>query len=136
MEWFIQEKAGGDAEEQLYRNQFTSIRIGKVTSVLYENKPSELLPFKGKFPLVDVNDQKNFLDRTMKAHYFKDCPDDIKLTTKKAEKILFFHNAFCDYLASIAMSHADFKGKNPKTKQDILYDFLFANKLDIGILEI
>jgi hypothetical protein len=136
MEYFIKEKDGGLESDQLYRNKFTTNRIGKVSSVLYKKKPCDLLPFKGKFPLVDPNDQKVFLDKTMETHLYKDCSDAIKSVVVKAEKIVFIHDAFCDFLDLKAMSKADFKSKNPKTKQDLLYSFLFSNCMDIGVLEI
>lgn len=135
MEYFIKEK-GFDDETQMKRNKITSIRIGKITDVLYEKKPSDLLPFKGKFPIVDPLDANAFLKRTMKHHFFEELPNDIKLATRRAEKVKWLHDRFYDYLKDEGIGVEQFKAKNPKTKQDILFDFLFSNKMDLPILEV
>jgi hypothetical protein len=134
-EFFIKEE-NIELSNQIQRNKICSIRIGKITSVLYEKRPSDLIPFKGDFPLVNVLDKMSFLDRTMKYHLFDECENDIKLAVYKAEKILFLHNSFKNFLFINSISEKDFKSKNPKIKQDILYKWLFKNKMDIGALEI
>jgi hypothetical protein len=135
MEYFIVEK-GYDEEVMKRRNLLTSIRIGKVTDVLYENKPSDILPLKGSFPFVSDLDQATFLNRTMEHHLFKDLPSDIQLIVRKAEKAKWLHDRFHDYLSDKGIGKKEFRKKNPKTQQDILYDWLFSNKMDIGLLEI
>ena len=133
MDYFIREEGMGD-DVQKSRDLIASIRIGKVTDVMYASKPSDLLPFKGKFPLVSFMDQSTFLKRAGSEHNFKDLPNDVKLITRKAEKIKWLHNSFRDYLTKEEISSKEFKSKNPKTKQEILYRWLFSNKMDIGIL--
>ena len=135
MEFFIKED-GMSIEDQLRRNELVSIRIGKITDVIYEKKPSKVLPFKGKFPIVDSLDAQTFLDRTMEHHKFSDLPNDIKSLVRKAEKVKWLDISFNEYLKNKGIGIKQFKEKNPKTKQDILYDWLFSNKIDIGILEL
>lgn len=135
MEYLVLNK-GEDAEEVLEQNKFVSNRIGKITDVLTEKKPSKVIPFKGKFPLVKEIDYSSFLNDTMKFHLFEDCTDEIKTITRKAEKIKFLDKSFKDYLNKEDISTSEFGKKNPKIKQDILYSWLFKNKMDIGILDI
>jgi len=135
MEYFIKEK-GIDEDVQLQRNTFTDIRVGKITDVLYENKPSDLLPLKGKFPIVDWMDQAVFLERCGETHLFSDLPYDLKLKVRRAEKAKWLHDRFYDFLQDKGIGVQQFKAKNPKTKQDLMYEWLFSNKMDIGILEI
>lgn len=135
MEYFIKEN-GYDENTQVHRNGMTSIRVGKVTDVLYENKPSKLLPFKGKFPIVESLDITTFLNRTMLHHNFEDLDNDVKLLIRRGEQVKWLHNSFVQYLETKGIGENQFTAKNPKIKLDILYDWLFSNKMDIGILEV
>lgn len=108
-------------------------RVGRVSEILYEKQPS-LLPFKDKFPLIDIIEQSAFLNECSKYLYFDDLPSNYKEKIYKAEKIKFFDKKFLNYLDLNNISKKEFKNKNPKTKMDIFYNFLFSNKMDDGIL--
>lgn len=114
-------------------NKITTIRIGKISEILTSDKPSSI-PFDYKFPIIKSDDYTGFLNETMKHHLFDDLPKFIKELVYKAEQINFYNSRFLKYLESKKMSESEFENKNPKTKQDIFYDFLFSNKLDIGII--
>ena len=49
MEYFIKTE-GQEEHIQKSLNKITSIRIGKINSILTLKTPSEILPFKGHFP--------------------------------------------------------------------------------------
>jgi hypothetical protein len=114
-------------------NKITTIRIGKISEILTSDKPS-LIPFDYKFPIIKSNDYSGFLNETMKQHLFENLPNFIKDDVYKAEQINFYNLRFLKYLKAKKMSESEFENKNPKIKQDIFYDFLFSNKLDIGII--
>lgn len=115
---------------------YTAIRVGKVSMLLTEAYPS-IIPFKGvKFPLVPVNEYAVFLDETLKQEKFEDLPKFMKQLVYTAEEIKEKDEMFRTYLSNRGISAKEFVQKNPKTKLDILYDWLFSEQLDVGILDL
>lgn len=136
MEYFIKTE-GQEEHIQKSLNKITSIRIGKINSILTLKTPSEILPFKGHFPLVPENEYEFFLKQTLTSHLFEGLPDKIKLITKKAEKIVFFHNSFKKHLIeNEELGTKGLKLLSVKEQEDVFYRWLFKNKIDIGILDI
>lgn len=115
------------------RIKLSDVRIGKISRLLTEKKPS-LIPFNYTFPIIDPNAYQKFLEETMKEVYFEDLPRFIKQSIYIAEKVNYYNIMFLGYLKAKDITEKEFKSKNPKTKQDIFYDFLFSHKLDIGII--
>lgn len=110
------------------------LELGKLQIHCIQKKPS-ILPFKGKsFPLVESYDVPVFLDETRRSNKFDELRDEIKSLTRTAEKIKFLDSSFKNYLKNKEISENQFDAKNPKIKQDILYDWLFTNKIDVGVL--
>ncbi len=133
-EYFIAE-SGYSEEHQKDRHLITGYRIEKVIDYLTFENPN-LIPFQIKTPIVPYLDLKSFEKQTKKAHYFDDLPRHIKETVRKAEKMKFFDLQFRKYLFDRDISSKDFKAKNPKSKEDLFYDWLFMNNLDIDVLNI
>jgi hypothetical protein len=131
--YFIPEQGLPDLNQK-QRNLITSIRISKVIDYIVEN--NTLIDFDQKSPLVKDIDYAMFETQTQKTHYFEDLPRWIKAIIFKAEKMKHFDSMFKTYLLEREIYPKEYKSKNPKTKQDIFYDWLFLNKLDISILNI
>ena len=66
---------------------------------------------------------------------YEDLPKFIKEKVEIAEKVKFYDVSFKNFLQLRKISENEFKNKNPKTKLDILYEWLFENKLDVGVLD-
>ena len=135
MEYFIQVE-GQDIEDQKAQNRMSSVRIGKVHHILTLKHPSEILPFKGNFPLVPEIKYEFFLNQTKKSHYYEELSDEVKKITQKAEKIVFFHNSFKKFLQEEEYGIKGFKLLTSEAQQQLFYKWLFKNKLDVGILHI
>lgn len=121
-------------EDQLESMKLLFNRVSSISPLLFDKKPTEI-PFKVKFPIIDENEHSVFLDECQKHMEFKDLPEFYKNKVYQAEKINFFNEKFKSFLQLKNLTEKDFSKKNPKTKLDILYDFLFSNRLDIGILD-
>jgi hypothetical protein len=136
MEYFVNEE-GLSIESQKQRNKLADVRVGKVSRTLADKDVDKLLPFKnGEFPLVSDLDYSSFSKQISKELYFENLPKSIKLIVMKAEQIQVLSNSFKKYLMSKSISQKDFIEKDKKDKLDIVYDWLFLNKMDIGVLEL
>ncbi len=136
MEYFVNEE-GLSIESQRQRNKLADVRVGKVSRTLADKDADKLLPFKnGEFPLVSDLDYSSFSKQISKELYFENLPKSIKLIVMKAEQIQVLSNSFKKYLMSKSISQKDFIEKDKKDKLDIVYDWLFLNKMDIGVLEL
>lgn len=122
-------------DEMNKRENLTSVRFSRVTSLLTEKTPS-LIPFEYKFPLVPEMEYKVFLEELQKYDLVEDLPRFVKDILDRAELIKDYDARFKEHLISKDISKREFKEKNPKTKLDILYDWLFSEQLDIGILKL
>jgi len=133
-EYFIPEEGLSQSDQEV-RNEIADIRIAKVLDYMAYKNPA-LIPFKIKTPLVSFLDYSSFEKQAQKDHLFKNIPRHIQTTVRQAEKMKHFDIMFRKYLADRDISPKEYKSKNPKTKEDIFYDWLFLNKMDIDILNI
>jgi hypothetical protein len=136
MEYFITVD-GQTEDDQKSLNKITSVRIGKIISVLQLKRPSPILPFLGNFPLVPEIQYEFFLNQTKKAHRFEELGEQIKQIVYKAEKIVFYHNSFKKHLIDIEeLGVKGFKLLSIKEQEDAFYRWMFKNKIDVGLLKI
>lgn len=116
------------------RDKISSVRISQVTDYLINDKPT-LIPFKCEFPIVSSLDYKSFSNLIMNYNLYEDLPKFIKEKVELAEKVKYYDVSFKNYLQTNKLTEKEFSIKNPKTKLDIFYDWMFKNKMDIGILD-
>lgn len=117
------------------KEDLVSIRFANVSGLLTESNPS-LIPFKCKFPLVPELEYKVFLEQLQRYEYVDELPNFLKEILDKAEKIKDWDSSFKNFLIEKDISKREFKEKNPKTKLDVLYEWLFSEQLDISVLEL
>ena len=122
-------------EEQIQSLEILFNRVSEVTTIMFDKKPSPI-PFNYGFPIMEENEHAVFLKECQKHNMFVDLPEHYKKKVYIAEKVKFYNHKFSEYLSDKKMSENEFEKKNPKTKLDIFYDFLFSNHMDIGILEL
>lgn len=136
MEYFVNEE-GLSIESQKQRNKLADIRVGKISRTLADKDADSLLPFKnGEFPLVSDLDYSSFSKEITKELYFDNLPKSIRITVMKAEQVQVLTDSFRKYLISKDIGISEFKSKNNGDKLNIMYNWLFLNKLDIGSLEL
>lgn len=121
-------------KEELERDLISSVRISKILDYLTKENPT-LIPFKMKFPILNELDYNGFSKVVMGYPKYEDLPKFIKEKVEIAEKVKFYDVSFKNFLQLRKISENEFKNKNPKTKLDILYEWLFENKLDVGVLD-
>lgn len=122
-------------DEQLKSLEVLFNRVSNITKILFDENPTSI-PFNYDFPIININEQSVFLKESMKHVLFEDLPKHYQEKVFIAEKVNFYNVKFLDYLETKKISQNEFNKKNPKTKLDIFYDFLFSNHMDIGILDL
>lgn len=122
-------------DEQIKSLEILFNRVSNVTKILFDNIPT-LIPFKYDFPIINPNEQSVFLKECQKHNLFKDLPEHYQKKVYLSEKVNFYNSKFLLFLEDKKISEKDFINKNPKTKLDIFYDFLFSNHMDIGMLDL
>lgn len=122
-------------DEQLKSLEVLFNRVSNITKILFDENPTSI-PFNYDFPIININEQSVFLKESMKHVLFEDLPKHYQEKVFIAEKVNFYNIKFLDYLETKKISQNEFNKKNPKTKLDIFYDFLFSNHMDIGILDL
>lgn len=122
-------------DEQLKSLEVLFNRVSNITKILFDENPTSI-PFNYDFSIININEQNVFLKECMKHVLFEDLPKHYQEKVFVAEKVNFYNVKFLDYLETKKISQNEFNKKNPKTKLDVFYDFLFSNHMDIGILDL
>lgn len=122
-------------EQQLRSLEILFNRVSNITKTLFSDKPTSI-PFNYEFPIINSNEQQVFLKECQKYNLFEDLPEHYQEKVYLSEKVNFYNNEFLSFLEDKKLSENDFNSKNPKTKLDIFYDFLFSNHMDVGMLDL
>ena len=114
---------------------FNRISSNNNTKILFDENPT-LIPFKYKFPIMDINEQEVFLKECQKHNLFVELPKHYQEKIYLCEKVNFYNQKFLSFLSDKGITEGQFKTKDANSKLDTFYDFLFTNRMDIGILEL
>lgn len=113
-----------------------SIYAGKAERVINSKRPSNLIPFKGDFPLLKQwrrDDWNKILDDIM---YVEDCPEWAQDIMIKGARMCDIDDGFTQYLKDNNIPVEDFKKKKSSDKATELMRFFNANSLTIDNLHI
>lgn len=104
------------------------ISAGKANQFIHYEVPSNLIPFKGDFPIVPSYKRDTFHDEVHRviglgAMAFEECSEWVRKVVDVGEKIYDMHHNFSDYLSNKGKL-SKFQDLSPKEKEDLLYDFM------------
>lgn len=111
-----------------------SIFAAKANKYIKEEKPSELIPFKGEFPILTTDKYQDYNDVIFNTGYLEDCPEWVQEVILKGERIYEIENSFIDYLRNHNIPIESFKKKSSSDKATELMRFLNANSLTLNSL--
>ena len=99
-----------------------SIQGGRASGYLFEKKPSELIPFKGEFPILEDYQKTSFYKEIQSHMYLDECPEWVQ-------------NAFPTYLQEEGLETSFMKMKASE-KSTILVKWMNDNSLSLERLKI
>lgn len=99
-------------------------------------KPSELIPFRGKFPLLKNYEYEHYISEMDVTPFVKDLSPQFQEATNKGFQIYTMEKSFEKYLSDIKISVEDFKKLGNKEKADNLISWMNKSCLDFSSLDI
>ena len=115
--------------------RIASIRVFNVMDFLLRETDT-LLDFNVSFPMIKSIDYKSFEKQTLRSNDFEELPRWVKKMVKDAEHMQYYENSFENYLKDRDIYPREYQAKTNKAKNELLFDWLFSNKLPESILHI
>ena len=113
-----------------------SIYAAKADLMINSKVPSDLIPFKGKFPLLLSVLRGYWVEICDNTMYVEDCPQWVQDIILKGARMTDIHDGFVYYLKQNNISIEAFKKKNKRDKATEIKRFLDANSLTPDSLKI
>ena len=113
-----------------------SIAAAQANRYIKEKKPSDIIPFKGNFPLLENYKYDKYNDAIFHTEFVEDCPDWVQNVIKKGQRIFLIENGFKDYLRNNGISLITFSKMNNADKADELVRFMNTSSLTLDDLKI
>ena len=112
-------------------------KVGGEASLYIDlEKPSELIPFKGDFPIVPEYKREEFFETIRNKAYLEDCDEWIQTAVVRGKRIHDIENNFKEYLADNNIPIADFMKMSSADKSTELIRFFNANSLTLDNLKV
>ena len=109
--------------------------LNDTMSIVMEEEPGRLIPFKGDFPLVEPWQEELFRKGTDGKMYLEECEPWIQDILIKAQRIHDIEDGFCEYLKSNNIFQI-YNKMDAKRKVFEISRFLKASSLDVTSLTI
>lgn len=108
---------------------------GEASAYIRVDKPSSLVPFKGKFPLLDPSLNDEYWKNIDSHEFVEDCPEWMQSIIFNGQKIARIDKSFKEYLENVGI-YEEFLKMKSADKSTWLVRFLNANSMDIEALQI
>ena len=112
-----------------------SIQGGRASGYLFEKKPSELIPFKGEFPILEDYQKTSFYKEIQSHMHLDECPEWVQNAVLKGDSIWAMDNGFRTYLQEEGLETSFMKMKASE-KSTILVKWMNDNSLSLERLKI
>lgn len=118
------------------KERLVSVVGGRANKVVSLSRPSELIPFKGKFPLLEPYQEKSFHEAVEKTMYIDELPPDIQSIVMKGNRIVLLEQGFQKYLSEMGLEVSDFLKLSNSEKSDYLLNWMNKDCIDYNQLKI
>lgn len=118
------------------RNQLTSFVGGLALRVIFLEKPSIYIPFKGDFPMVKNFDQKEVIELLQTTRLVKDLPEDVQNKVMRASQMALMEKEFREDLKRAGVNEENWKSLDNADKANLLVDWLERNNLSMESLKV
>lgn len=118
------------------RERLVSVVAGRANKYVSLKKPSDLIPFKGKFPLLEPWQSEAFHKAIEETERIEDLPKDIQDIVMKGSRIALMVEGFQSYLNKNGMQPSDFQKLSNSKKSDYLVGWMNEDCIDFSQLTI
>lgn len=118
------------------RERKLSVIGGRASKVVALKKPSQLIPFRGNFPLLEQYEIKPYLEAVQSSENIEDLSERFQKVTELGNRIVLLEDGFVRYLAGFNISPDDFMKLSNSDKSDKLMSWLNHDCIDFSQLKI
>lgn len=118
------------------RERLASIVGGRASKYVDLKKPSELIPFRGRFPLLEPYQVPLYKKAIRDTKYVEELSEEFQKVTEKGNRIALLEEGFLDYLTDYNISKGDFLKMNNSEKSNKLINWLNKDCIDFTQLTI
>ena len=108
---------------------------GEASPYIRKQKPSELIPFKGDFPLLDDSKNEEWWKWMNSTDTLQDCPEWMQKVIFAGQRIARIEQSFVEYLKEVGIFE-EFPKMKSSDKSTWLVRFLNSHSMDIESLQI
>ena len=105
-------------------DRIVSVVAGKADNYVRSRKPSELIPFRGKFPIVEYMDYGEWNKAIGTTKYLEDLPEKWQRVALLGARVFDFEESFKRYLLEYGLSEDDFLELKNTEKSNKLIDWM------------
>lgn len=118
------------------RERLVSVVAGRANKFVSLKKPSELIPFKGKFPLLEPYQSEKFHKAIEGTEKLEDLSKEYQDIVMKGNRIALLEEGFQKYLSKNGMQISDFKKLSNSDKSNYLINWMNEDCIDYSQLTI
>lgn len=118
------------------REKLVSVVGGRASRYVDRSKPSELIPFKGKFPLLRLYEVSEYRNAIQNTELLDNLSERFQEVTIKGSRIALLEEGFQFYLSQRNISPSDFAKLSNAEKSDYLIDWMDKDCIDFNSLKI
>lgn len=118
------------------RERLVSVVGGRAAKYVGLKKPSEIIPFRGNFPLLEPYQIALYNEAIQNTEKLEDLSDEFQKVTEKGNRIALLEEGFQRYLESYNISVSDFIKMKNNDKSDKLMNWLNHDCIDFSQLKI
>lgn len=109
---------------------------GKANLYIFSKKPSEIVPFKGNFPLVENYKITDYNNEILNKEYLEDCSEWVQKVVLAGEKMYNIDKGFREYLNDNNIPIEEFMKKSNSEKANELVRYFNSRFLSLDDLKI
>lgn len=118
------------------RERLVSIVGGRAVKYVGLKKPSQIIPFKGKFPLLEPYQIALYNEAIQSTEKIEDLSEEFQKVTEKGNRIAILEEGFKKYLSEYNITVDDFMKLSNSDKSDKLMNWLNRDCIDFSQLTI
>lgn len=115
-------------------NKFEQIvsKVGaRAMEFVFEEKPSDLVPFDGTFPIVPAYEKDKFIEEIEQHRYISECEDWVQAAIYKGDEMYRIHYGFSKWLSKSGVGEDNFMTMDNSDKATELVRYLNANSMTL-----